>query len=161
MAEKVLETTQGTYTVNDDSSVVFPQGIYAFEELRSFYILKMDDDNVFQLLQSEEKKDIAFIIINPYFFKKDYILNVREEDLHEIGIQNKEEAEKVLSVFAIVTVNDNSMTANLLGPVIINTEKKLGKQALALNEEYHTKHDILEELNSNKELREALGVSAG
>ena len=53
------------------------------------------------------------------------------------------------------------MTANLLGPIIINIKDKIGKQALALNEEYSTRHDILDELNSNKNLREALGVSAG
>ncbi len=161
MAEKVIETAQGKFTVKEEDRVVFPEGIYAFEEMKNFYILKMDDDNVFQLLQSEEKSDVAFIIINPYFFKKDYLLNVREEDLKEIGIESKEEAEKILSVFAIVTITDSSMTANLLGPIIVNAEKRTGKQALALNADYSTKHDILEELTSNKELREALGVSAG
>ncbi len=161
MSEKVIETSQGKFTVNEDNRVNFSDGIYAFEDTKDFYILKMDDDNVFQLLQSEEKADIAFIIINPYIFKKDYVLNVREEDLKEIGIENKKDAEQKLSVFSIVTVTDNSMTANLLGPIIINVEKQMGKQALALNEDYSTKHDILEELTSNKELREALGVSAG
>jgi flagellar assembly factor FliW len=70
-------------------------------------------------------------------------------------------AEEFLSVFAIVTITEDSMTANLLGPIIINNQDRKGKQALALNQDYSTKHDILEELNSNKTLREALGVSAG
>jgi len=43
----------------------------------------------------------------------------------------------------------------------VNVEDKMGKQALALNEDYTTKHDILEEIGTNKNLREALGVSVG
>lgn len=161
MGEKIIETSQGKVTVNEDNRILFPEGIYAFEDLRNFYILQMDDDNVFQLLQSEEKPEIAFIIINPYLFKQDYVLNVREEDLKEIGIEQSDNAQELLSVFSIVTVTEDSMTANLLGPIIVNVQKRTAKQALALNEEYSTKHDILDELNTNKELREALGVSAG
>jgi flagellar assembly factor FliW len=161
MAEKIIKTSQGEISVQEEDRLIFPEGIYAFEDLKNFYILKMDDDNVFQLLQSEEKSDIAFIIINPYLFKKNYVLNVREEDLKSIGIIEMDRAEEFLSVFAIVTITEDSMTANLLGPIIINNQDRKGKQALALNQDYSTKHDILEELNSNKTLREALGVSAG
>ena len=98
MGEKILETSQGKITVDDNDKVVFPQGIYAFEDLKDFYILKMDEENVFQLLQSGEKSDIAFILINPYLFKKDYVLNVREEDLKDVKIKNIEGAEECLAV---------------------------------------------------------------
>jgi len=163
MAEKILETSQGKVKVNEENKIVFPNGIYAFEDLKNFYILQMDDENVFQLLQSEDKQEIAFIIVNPYLFKKDYVLNIREEDLKEIGIKDSQCAEKSLSVYAIVTVTESSMTANLLGPLVINMDQKSGKQALALNEEYSTKHDILEELNANEnnKMSEAIGVSVG
>ncbi|HOJ50610.1 MAG TPA: flagellar assembly protein FliW [Spirochaetota bacterium] len=159
--EKYIDTPDGKIAVDENERIFFPEGIYAFENLRNFYILKMDNDNVFHLLQSEERPEIAFIIINPYLFKKDYVLNVREEDLKYIKILSEEDAEKNLAVFTIVTINENSMTANLLGPIIINLKEKIGKQALALNEEYSTKHDILSEIENNKEIREALGVSTG
>lgn len=161
MAEKKILTSQGQVTVKEENRIHFPHGIYAFEDLKNFYVLEMDEDNVFHLLQSEDKPDIAFIIINPYLFKKDYVLNVRDEDLKEIKVENKKDAEKKLSVFSIVTVTENTMTANLLGPIVVNVEDKLGKQSLALNEDYSTKHDILEELGTNKNLREVLGVSVG
>ncbi len=160
MAEKIIETSQGQFTVKEEDRICFPEGIYAFEELKYFYLINMDEDNVFQMLQSEEKPDTAFIMINPYLFKKDYVLNIRDEDLKAIGIQEKN-ASAALTVYAIVTITENFMTANLLGPVVINIESKIGKQALALNQDYSTKHDILEEFNTNKSLREALGVSAG
>ena len=115
MAEKILETSQGKVKVNEENKIVFPNGIYAFE------------------------------------------------DLKEIGIKDSQCAEKSLSVYAIVTVTESSMTANLLGPLVINMDQKSGKQALALNEEYSTKHDILEELNANEnnKMSEAIGVSVG
>lgn len=160
MAEKIIETSQGKVTVKEEDRLYFPEGIYAFEELKYFYLLKMDEDNVFQVLQSDEKSDIAFIMINPYLFKKNYVLNIRDEDLKAIGIQEKNASEN-LTVYSIVTVTENAMTANLLGPVILNVENRMGRQALAMNQDYSTKHDILEELNTNKSLREALGVSAG
>jgi len=57
-------------------------------------------------------------------------------------------------VFTIVVVPDDitKMTANLQGPLIINTNINLAKQIILENKNYKTKHYIIEEMN-NKEAK--------
>lgn len=160
MSIKTIQTSNATVEVNSNHRIHFKNGLYAFENYHNFYLLEINEDNVFQLLQSEDDKDIAFIVINPYLFKKDYVLNVHESDLSEIEIFNLKDAKTKLVAFSIVTINDDSMTANLLGPVILNTETKQAKQALDLSNVYTTKHDLLEEIKSGN-TSEVSGVSAG
>jgi flagellar assembly factor FliW len=58
-----------------------------------------------------------------------------------------------LLVFAIVTIPENPslMTANLQGPIIINPEKKLGRQAISMNDRYHVRHRILDEMKKTSQ----------
>lgn len=142
----------GTMQVSIKQKIIFEEGLYGFEKLSVFYLLDTEDGGPFYYLQSGEDKDLLFILINPYIFKKDFVLDVRKEDLNKIGISKEEDAEKML-VFSIVTILENSkgMTANLLGPILINTDKKVGIQALSLVEGYSTKHNILEEMKNTSE----------
>ncbi len=140
----------GKITVNTKQRVMFPDGLYGFESFKEYYILEYDE--IFKCLQSKDNKDTAFIVINPYYFKKDYVLDIDESDYREIGLENEQEIRKYLDLYVIVTipaVDPNNMTANLLGPIIINSKNQTGKQSLSRNSDYSVKHNILEELNQN------------
>ena len=88
--------------------------------------------------------EVAFVLINPRLFRTDYVLEVEQKDLDEIGIKS---SENTLD-FAIVTIPENTskMTANLQGPIIINRETKVGRQSISLNAEWKVRHMIMEEL---------------
>lgn len=141
----------GKIIVNNNQKVVFPKGLYGFESFKEFYIINYDE--MFKCLQSKEDKNTAFIIINPLYFKNDYILDIDEEDYTEIGLKpDEEECKKYLDLYVIVTIphtNPDDMTANLLGPIIINSKNHKGKQALSRNPLYTVRHNILEELKSS------------
>jgi len=51
-------------------------------------------------------------------------------------------------VFSIVTIpeNQNRMTANLQGPLLINRKKRIGRQSISLNPEWRVRHVIVDEL---------------
>ncbi len=140
----------GKITVNTKQRVMFPDGLYGFESFKEYYILEYDE--IFKCLQSKDDKHTAFIVINPYYFKKDYVLDIDESDYKEIGLENEQEIRKYLDLYVIVTipaVDPNNMTANLLGPIIINSKTQTGKQSLSRNSDYSVKHNILEELKQN------------
>jgi flagellar assembly factor FliW len=140
----------GKITVNTKQRVMFPDGLYGFENFKEYYILEYDE--IFKCLQSKDDKHTAFIVINPYYFKKDYVLDIDESDYREIGLENEQEIRKYLDLYVIVTipaVDPNNMTANLLGPIIINSKTQTGKQSLSRNSDYSVKHNILEELKQN------------
>ena len=133
----------GQVEISERQVIRFPIGIFGFEQLHEYALL----DSVqppFYWLQSLEDASIAFVTINPYVLRPDYVLDVPKDDLEAIEYDNDED----VLVFAIVTIpeDETKMSANLQGPIIINRVRQLGRQAISLNENWRTKHYIIEEL---------------
>lgn len=133
----------GTIDVDERQRITFPFGILGFENL-SDYALLDSDQPPFYWLQSLEVAEIAFVLINPLIFRPDYEVQVAQEELDEIRIQAPDD----MLVFAIVTVpeNQNNMTANLQGPLIINRRNRLGRQCISVDPRWKVRHKVLEEL---------------
>lgn len=133
----------GVVDVDERQRIHFPFGILGFEQLK-WYVLLDASQAPFYWLQSLDDPQIAFVLIDPLVFRPDYELEVLDEELQEIDIQEKDET----LVFAIVTIPENQerMSANLQGPLVINRRAKLGRQLISLNPFWKVKHFILEEL---------------
>ncbi len=140
----------GIIEVDERQKIHFPYGIFGFESFKDFVLLDAAQQP-FYWLQSMDVKETAFVLINPKVFRKDFEIDVVKSDLEEIGLAEPED-ENVL-VFAIVTVPENQqkMSANLQGPIIINRDNKTARQSISLDPKWRTKHYILEELSGNKE----------
>ena len=135
----------GRIEVDDRQVLTFPRGVYGFENLREFALLDSTRPP-FYWLQSLEEPQTAFVLINPYVVRPDYVLEIPDEDFEEIG---SPEPDSTL-VFAIVTIpsSGGEITCNLQGPVVVNRTDRLGHQSISLSQSYHTKHPILEEMRS-------------
>ncbi|ASS94846.1 flagellar assembly protein FliW [Peribacillus simplex] len=120
---------------------VFESGIPGFLEEKQFCLLTLDDTPFF-VLQSTEKKQIAFIVTNPFDVFRDYEVKLTDEVLSSLNI----ETELEVITFVILTIQDpfNETTANLQAPIIINSSKKTGKQFIMNASEYRTKHRLFE-----------------
>lgn len=137
----------GTIEVDERQLLTFPQGLYGFDHLREFALLDADRPP-FYWLQSLEESRTAFVLINPYVVRSDYLLEVPDEDVELIGNPPGED----ILVFAIVTIptDGSEITCNLQGPLIINRSERIGHQSISLHPAYHTKHGILEEMRSSR-----------
>ena len=142
---KVDTKAFGVIDTEDKQKVIFPHGLLGFEEYTEYVLLDAEHEP-FYWLQSVNEKEIAFILINPFIFRKDYEANVTNEELAEIGINAPEKA----LIFVIVTIPQDGgrMTANLQGPLIINKESMTGIQAIISDMKWKTKHDIMAEVNA-------------
>jgi len=142
---KVDTKAYGLMEVDEKQKISIPQGLFGFEDYID-YVLLDSDNQPFLWLQSVDEKEIAFILINPFLFRKDYEANITNEELAEIGIKSSENA----LVFVIVTIPQDGgpMTANLQGPLIINKENMMGMQAILSESKWKTRHDIMAELKS-------------
>jgi len=142
---KVDTKAYGPTEVDDKQKVSIPQGLFGFEEYTE-YVLLDSDNPPFLWLQSVDEKEIAFVLIDPFLFRKDYEANITNEELAEIGIKSSDSA----IVFVIVTIPQDGgpMTANLQGPLIINKENMTGMQAILSEAKWKTRHDIMAELKS-------------
>ncbi len=138
----------GDIEVDDRQRLEFPHGILGFENLRSFVLLDAAQPP-FYWLQSLEEPEVAFVLINPQFFKPDYQPDLPPEDLEEIGISSPDDQ----LVFTIVTIPEKQelMTANLQGPIVVNKKEKMARQAISRNPRWQVKHFVLEELAAVKD----------
>jgi flagellar assembly factor FliW len=142
---KVHTKAYGVIDVDERQKVHFPTGLFGFETIKD-YVLIDAERQPFYWLQSIEVDHIAFIIINPFLFRPDYELDIDDELVKDIGITSPDKA----LIFSIVTIPpDGAMTANLQGPLIINRDTRIGKQAIVTDPRWKTKHDVLAELKQS------------
>ena len=130
----------GELEVDQAKTITFPNGILGLEAYKAYAVFEMPDNPKFRCLQSIEETQIAFILINPWDFFKDYDIDISDEELKTIQIKSVEQ----IVVFNIVTFQENIMesTANLLAPIIINTDIKEAAQIVLREDQYTTKHPI-------------------
>jgi flagellar assembly factor FliW len=147
---KVQTKAYGTIEVEERQKIRFPQGLFGFEELRE-YVLLDAEQQPFYWLQSMEKEQVAFVLINPFLIRPDYELSIGNEDLQDIGIDAPEKA----LVFVIVTIpaDGGPMTVNLQGPLTINRDTRQGKQAILNDSRWKTKHDMMAEIAAARPAR--------
>jgi flagellar assembly factor FliW len=101
------------------NTISFAGGILGFETLKSFLLIKADDQ-LFYWLNSVESPEIAFPMVG---------VRVIDENFPEIPGSE---------AFAIVTLNSDPLkiTANLKAPVYINQDEKSGFQKVIDSDKY-------------------------
>ena len=133
-----LETI--VYTKKDIIS--FPNGIPGFNSSKEFVIIQTPEFAPFEWLVSTDKAlKLRFAIINPMLFRPDYSPNIEKEQIEDLEIEKPED----ILLYTIVTIKKNpaESTANLVGPVIINKTKRIGKQIIIDDTKYTTKENII------------------
>ena len=135
-------TTSRFGKVSFSSSEVyhFRKGIYGFPAEKKFIFLRQKEDEPFIWLQSVEKPDLAFVLVDSSFLFQDYKPHINPDELEDIkAIDSKSE-----KVFVIVTFPPDMKNChvNLLAPIVINPKKKLGKQVVLKDTGYKIQHFI-------------------
>jgi flagellar assembly factor FliW len=140
---KVATKAYGLTDVDERQRITFPDGLFGFEAFRDYALLDAAQQP-FYWLQSMDVEQVAFVLVNPFLFRPDYEVNISNEELAEIGIDSPEKA----LIFSIVTIphDGGPMTANLQGPLVINRDARVGKQAILSDSRWKTRHDIMAEL---------------
>lgn len=146
VAQITVSTTRfGVIEVDEDLIITLPEGIIGFDQCKRFVIIQHDDVSMFRWLQSLDIAAIAFPIIDPNEFRDDYAPIVSDSDVRSLSLT----AEMNPLLFAIVTIpagNPRGMTANLLGPIVVNPITRNGKQIIVPDQGFTTRHVILEEM---------------
>ena len=100
-----------------------------FPESRRFFLRPHSEDSPFMWLQSLDNPQLAFVVVQPELFLQDYSPDLQKLVLEELEVSQDSDKE-ILVILTIPPGRPKEMTANLLGPVVINTAKRLAKQVL-------------------------------
>lgn len=146
---KIQTKYYGEIEVPEDNEIHFIRQIFGFEEYSDFYLLEMKDLDNFFWLQSKDEGSLAFVVVNPRIFKPDYVLDIDQSDKNLL----QADADEDLADLVIVNIPENpsNMTLNLLGPVVINTKKRIAVQAISNRNDYETKYRVFPEEQETKE----------
>ncbi|MFE4573225.1 flagellar assembly protein FliW [Paenibacillus chitinolyticus] len=120
----IKSTRFGEIEVSEEQTVEFEFGIFGFENYTRYVLLQLDaEDPTFQVLQSLDDADLAFVIAEPFLFQPSYEFELPKMVKHQLGLKEED-----TQVFGIVTLrSQDNVTMNLKAPIIMN--KKLNKAA--------------------------------
>lgn len=142
--EKLQSPFLGEIHIEEDKVITFPSGLIGFGDYRRFLLLEDEEGSPFWYLQSVEDAELFFVLINPVAFFQDYQVEVKPEELQAIDLDDPNKA----VVLALVTVPEQDVkqaTVNLKGPLVINPDRRLGKQVVLHPSSYSTRHPLFNE----------------
>ena len=138
---KIVTTRFGEIDVPANMIIGMTKPVLGFEQLRKYVIVETPDFEPFKWYQSVDDPAVAFVIINPLLFFPEYAIEVNPKEIEELQVDSVRD----VLTYAIVTIPPDytKMTANLQGPILINTRTNLAKQLILVNSRYRIKHRLL------------------
>ena len=139
----VTSTRFGTLDVPDDRAIDFGPGLLGFPDGRRYVLVEIEDDEDYFWIQSVELAEIAFLCIRPWDFFPDYELDVPDDIQEQIDLHDPVDSE----VFLLLTTHHDGeelvdITANLLGPIILNSGNLQARQVVLNSSEYSTREPL-------------------
>lgn len=135
-----------------------PEGLVGLPQLKRFLILDLSDQAPLRWLQSLDEPAVGFLIAEPGLFDPTYSLALDEHDLRGLAVRSVAE----LSVFVLCTRRGSwsATTGNLLGPVVVHTETRRGRQ-LIVEDAGHSTHTPLHQMSRETARERQLAAHAG
>ena len=141
---KITTTRFGIIEVDEDTVIQFIDPVPGFPGAEKFVLILHKEDSPFYWLQSVELPEVAFVVTDPGLFFADYQVTISDEDLVRLMVaESASDSVIVVSIITIPPGDPRQMTANLMAPIVINTENKTAKQIVMLDSDYTTKHLLL------------------
>jgi len=128
-----LKTAQfGVINIGEDELINFPMGIPGFENNKKFVLIGNDPAALFFWLQSAEDPNLCFVVTDPFSIYPNYYVDVDDDDVNFLEITD---SGNVMTLAVVVIPEKIEETrVNLKAPILINVEKKIGKQIIQKDE---------------------------
>ena len=147
---KVNTRIFGEIDIEDDKIIQFVNGLVGFPDMVDFTLIHDEEKGPGGIawLQSMQEPQFAMPVMDPLKIKDTYNPKVEDELLKPLGEFGTD------NMLVLVTVSIPSdvtkMTANLKGPIVINTTTRKACQVIAEGEDCQVKFPIYEILKARK-----------
>jgi flagellar assembly factor FliW len=143
-----IESTRfGRLDVRDETVIAFPDGLIGLPG-RRYALVAQSERTPFYWLHSAEHADVAVPVTMPWLFFADYQVRVPDEDAAQLMLSDLGSAEIFCVVRAAQSLED--FTINLAGPVIVNGERRLGRQIINDAGGYAVRQPLFSEVELNE-----------
>jgi flagellar assembly factor FliW len=138
-----IETSRfGSIDPPEDKIIRIPSGLFGFPESERFTLFEHKEGSPFLWLQSVDNGSLAFVLIDPQRVKSDYEIHLTPQDMEELQLTDALDGIQTLVIVNITPGEQMDLTANLLGPLVFNVKKRLGKQIVLEEGKYSLRHPI-------------------
>ena len=132
----IIESDQlGSVDIDESKILSFPDGLLGFPEIQRFAVVDAGDEGTYFWLQAIDDPQLAFLAAVPWAFFPDYAPVLADADQDALDLTSAEDA----TLFCLLTITDDAVTANLLGPLVVNTTTQKGRQVVLGDSEYSTR----------------------
>lgn len=121
----------GSVRIKSEDVFTFPHGLIGLESCRRWVLLSDFENEAVGWLQSANLPDVAVAVISPRRFLPDYQVHVSRGQLTPLELTGVDQA----FVLNIVAKNDDRLTVNLKAPLIINLNRRVGRQVVTSDDQ--------------------------
>ena len=119
----------------DTAPLSFSSGLPGFPEAHTFVLVNTElAVQPFSIMRCLEDESLEFVVVPPQLFFPDYTPEIDESTASRIDLQDAGDA----LLLVLLTVGDGiaDITANLMGPVVVNLKNNEAAQAVLVNSPY-------------------------
>lgn len=125
---QIATTRFGPLTIDPATVIHFPLGLLGFETRQRFVLLDSDEVAPMRWLQSVDDPALSFLVVDPTLLFAEYAVTLTADDVAVLDAGESDTPAALCLV--VVPPNPREMTVNLLGPLVLNADKRLGKQVV-------------------------------
>lgn len=129
----------GPLQIRADTIISFAAGLPGFAQLRDFALVETQRDDLVWL-QSVDLPELTFLLADPFALVAGFEVDIPASDLAAMGATDQRDA---LLVLVIAQLDGGQPTsANLQSPVVIDRDRRLGRQVVLPDSRYGMHHPI-------------------
>jgi flagellar assembly factor FliW len=138
---KISTRQFGIIDIDEKKILTMKPEMPGFPGKKKYILIEHEALEPFLFYQSIDDQGLCFILMNPYTFMPDYKVDIKDK-MNELGWCEDND----VFVYVIINAASNDpklITANLIGPVLINTTSNVAAQIVLNNNEYSHKYRVL------------------
>ena len=118
----------GTITVDEAEIIHVQGGLFGFTNFSKYIMVPHRQPGPFLWLQSLEKADLAFPLLDPHLVYPDYLLEISRAEADALGIDDIEQV--AIYVVAAARSGSREIRLNMQGPIIVNRQNRQAMQVV-------------------------------
>jgi flagellar assembly factor FliW len=137
----------GVVAVEANDVISFPAGLLGLDGCSRWVLLADAQNDALGWLQSTTQPDVALAVVSPRRFVPDYQVRVGRGELAPLNMDASRDAQ----VLVIVSKNEQAITLNLKAPLVINLERRVGRQVVT-NGDQPVQYQLDSEMSARKKI---------
>lgn len=123
----------GRLHVDESKVITIPKGLFGYANHQRFVLISESAASRVLFLQSLDNPKLCFLTSDePRMFDPAFELEISDTDRMDLSLLTDEDKKVIVTV----SVENDTFTANLAGPILINTKTGRAKQAVIDKDEY-------------------------